>query len=303
MRLSSEDFATHDTCARLETYSSRYEPLRLSINYALNQAIHAALSESSPIAASDKIMELAARPGLDVEGKVYEAAIHHSRLSELIATYLLSIEKFTVPESVTMPWGEFQPQSFLVPGNRLCRVVLCDRWTTEREQMERFSWRTAVDTAITGMPMVMIAVVIGGIRDGRRASAWTQGYLHPSNQQMRVLKRDGEQFGDNWRRVWREESDIKPLEWLKVMQQDGAFDSRVFSITQDVPRNRDEVLAQIEEMAREMGSMRQTRSNCYRFKPCPFLKACLSAKSPAELGWVEKDSLLNQGHGKVALTI
>ena len=129
MLLSSEDFSSFDICPRLHTYSSLYAPLRVSVTRAMNQAIQLALSTANPIAASDKLMELAARPGLDVEGRVYESAIHHSRLVELLSTYLLSIEKFSIPSPIPTSWGDFQPSSFLIPGNRLLRFVLCDRWS------------------------------------------------------------------------------------------------------------------------------------------------------------------------------
>lgn len=291
MLLSSEDFSSFDICPRLATYSSTYAPLRVSVNWAMNTAIHTALETANPIAASDKLMELAARPGLDVDGRIYESVIHHSKLVELLATYLLSIERFEIPSPIPTNWGEFQPSSFLIPGNCLLRFVLCDRWFPEREQMERFSWRTTIDTSLTNLPMTIIPIVIGGMREGRRPSVWTQGFEHPQSNQIRILKRDGDQFSDNWRKVWREELSIKPIEWLKLMQDDGAFEGRVFSVVQPAPPDQPEVVDQVAQMAGEMGSMRQNRSNCYRFKPCPFLPACLSGKSPAQLGWIEKDSL------------
>ncbi len=304
MILTTEDFAQHDICPRLHTYSSTYAPLRISINAAMNQAIHLALETSNPSMASDRLMSLAANPGLDIDGQVYEAAIHHSRLVELLATYLLSIEKFSVPSPIPTKWGEFQPQSFLIPGNRLLRFVLCDRWSPEREQLERFSWRTAIDTAITGLPMTIIALVVGGMKEGRRASPWTVGFNHPQNSGLRILKRDGHLF-EGWQKVWREDSSVKPIEWLRIMQEDGALEGRVYAVQQDVPVNRNEVLAQVEEMAKEIksGSLRQTRSNCYRFRPCSFLPACLSAKSPAQLGWIEKDSAEKKEDARLTPTI
>lgn len=291
MLLNSEDFAQHDICPRLRTYSARYESLRVSVNWAMNTAIHHALSTGSPIAASDKMMELAARPGLDVDSRPYEVAVHHSRLAELLSTYLLSIEKFEVPSPIPQKWGDFQPHSFLIPGNRLLRFVLCDRWGIDREQMERFSWRTAIDTTLTNLSMTIIAFVIGGMKEGRRASVWTQGFEHPQSGGIRILKRAGE-FSDNWQKVWREETSVKPIEWLKLMQDDGAFEGRVFSIVQGPPTV--DVTRQIEEMAAEItsNSLRQTRSNCYRFKPCSFLSACMQDKPPLQLGWVEKSGHL-----------
>ena len=299
--MNTEDFSQHDQCQAFHTYSSRYEPLRVSLNYALNESLHAAFVANNPSHAPDKFMSLATTPGIDLDSQgLYTSIIHHSRLVELIATYIIAVEKTEVPSPITCEWGEFQPRSFLLPDGRLRRVILCDRWTAEREKMERFSWRTAADCAVTNRPMVLTAIVIGGIRAGLRTSPWTQGFIHPKNGIPRILKREGE-FNDNWRAVYREQTDIKPLEWLKLMQQDGAFEGRVFSVTEDVPKDREAVLEHLSVMAGEMGSTRQTRSSCYRFRPCPYLPACSTYQSPAQLGWVEKTSLIETAGAKLAV--
>lgn len=288
--MTTDDLFNHDRCKRFATWTNLYQPLRVSINYALNEAIHAALGASDPIRASEKMMALAANPGIDIAtDNLYTSVIHHSHLTELLATYLISVDKCSVPEPINTKWGTFQPRSFLTPDGRLRRIVLVDRWTPEREQVERFSWRTAADCAITNLPMLLNIIIIGGMRGGMRPSPWTLGYVHPQNGGVRVQRREGE-FGEGWKKVYREQASIKPLEWLRIMQSDGAFDGRVISIVEDVPKNRGEVLGQIERMAGEIGSLHQTRSACYRFTPCPFLSACASVQSPAKMGWVEKST-------------
>lgn len=288
--ISTEDFVQFDICPRSQVFTSRYEPLRMSLNGVLNESLYAALSAGSPIAASDKLMELAARPGIEVESRsLYDSAIHHSRLVELLASYVLAVGSLSVPEPIACEWGDFQPRAFLTKDGRLRRVVLCDRWTPERELLERFSWRTAIDSAITNRPMIITALVIGKVQNGFRPSVWTTGYEHPMTREIRIQKREGK-FTENWRSHYRENTQIKALEWLRIMQEDGAFEGRVFSVTQNPDPS---VLPQVAQMAREMGSMRQTRSSCYRFKPCPFLSACSQSKSPAQMGWIEKDSLVN----------
>jgi len=294
MILTTESFVQHDQCARLRTYSDRYESLRVSLNYAMNESLYAAFAGNNPAFAAQKIMSLAANPGIDIDSKnLYESVIHHSRLVELIATYALSVGNASIPNHISMNWGEFQPKSFLMTSGNLRRLVLVDRWSKDRENLERFSWRTAADTAITNRPMVITAIVIGGVRAGLRPSVWTQGYEHPANKGIRIQRREGE-FNDNWRMVYREQTSLKPVEWLREMQSDGAFDGRVFSFTEDVPRNRQEVLDHLDVMAGEIksGSLRQTRSSCFKFKPCPFLPACITTQPPAQMGWVEKTSLI-----------
>ena len=287
--MTTEDFVEHDQCPRRRQYNSRYTPFRVSFHYALNEALNVALAARDPILASERVLALAANPGIDFKShNLYSAVAHHSRLAELLATYVLSIESST-PNPIPTKWGDFTPQSLLLPDGRLRRIVLTDRWTPEREQMERFSWRTVADTTITNRPMVITAILIGSLRDGFRPSQWTQGFLHPQNGGIRVAKRHGE-FSESWKKVYREHSGLSALEWLKIMQNDGAFDESVFSVTEDVPKNRDEILAQMGQMAKEMTAPdpRQTRSACYRFTPCPFLSACATSQSPAALGWIEK---------------
>ena len=123
------------------------------------------------------------------------------------------------------------------------------------------------------------------MRVGYRPSPWTQGYLHPQNNGLRVQRREGE-FGEGWNKVYREQTSIPPLEWLRVMQSDGAFDGRVMSVVEDVPLNRGEVLRQLAQMATEIeqGSLRQSRSACYRFTPLPLPIGLREGKSP-RLSW------------------
>ena len=287
--MTTEDFFNHDRCPTFHQHNSRYQPFRVSFHHALNEALNTALSAADPILASERLMALAANPGIDYQSpNLYSAVAHHSRLVEVLATYLLTVESSTHPPIET-EWGEFQPQSLLLPDGRLRRIVLTDRWTPEREQLERFSWRTAADTAITNRPMVITAILIGSLRDGFRPSSWTQAHAHPTNGIPRIAKRHGE-FSEGWKKVYREETGKTALEWLGMMQSDGAFDDTVFSVTEDVPKNRPEVLEQMARMAGEMilPMQRQTRSACYRFTPCPFLPSCASCASPADLGWTER---------------
>ena len=287
--MTTEDFAEHDRCPRFRAYNARYAPFRVSFHFALNDALSIALVARDPVLASERVLSLAASPGIDFKSNnLYSSVVHHSRLAETLAAYCLSIESSS-QSPIPAKFGPFTPQSFLLPDGRLRRIVLTDRWTPEREQMERFSWRTVADTTITNRPMVITAILIGTLRDGYRSSPWTQGFIHPQNGGIRIAKRHGE-FSDSWKKVYREQSSLSALEWLKIMQDDGVFAESVFSITENPPANRAEILEEMAEMASEMSSStpRQTRSACYRFTPCPFLLACSTSRSPAALGWAEK---------------
>lgn len=301
MTLSTEDFTEHDRCPRFRTWNAQYAPFRVSFHYALNEALQAALTANDAVIAGDKMMSLAANPGIDLDSQnLHAAAIHHLKLAELLAAYVLSVGKSQPLDPIETEWGTYQPRSFLMPDGRLRRIVMVDRWSKEREQLERFSWRTAADSAITNRPMLITALVIGSSRAGFRPSPWTVGYAHPANGAIRVQRREGS-FGDSWRKLYREQTTLKSMEWLKIMQADGAFEDRVFSITEDVLSNRSEVLDQMAKMAHSMPSLDQTRSACYRFTPCPFLGCCSTNQSPPQLGWTERAEISTFSELKMVL--
>ena len=126
--LSSEDLHKHDFCARFRTLDARYEPFRLTLTVALHEALNAALRANDASVAYEKFMSLAANPGLDIPPNgLYQIAIHHARMLEVIAAYCLSLpgERQGV---ISSSWGDFQPDSFLLPDGRLRRVVIVERW-------------------------------------------------------------------------------------------------------------------------------------------------------------------------------
>jgi len=290
-RLNTEDFSLFDLCPRRRLYELTYAPYRVPVSKAMADALHAGLSAADAGIAAEKLMSTAANPGLELPPEnLYSACFHHSKLIEVITQYVLELEPLlSLPGPIRLPWGEFQPLSFLTNSGDLLRVVICDRWDEQREQMERFSWRTAIDTAITGRPMTIIAIVIGRAEKGFRSSPWTIGYRHPSNKTIRIKKKGAEEFGSRWDRVYREQTDEKPLDWLTTMQEDGAFENHAFMFTEPPPVNAAEVLRQIDKMAADIGAgvHNQTRSACFKLRPCPFTPACLTAQSPAQLGWRE----------------
>lgn len=293
MRLDTEAFVLHDTCQRLRTWDAQYQPFRIPLSRALNDSLHYALSEGEAIRGREKLISLATSPGIDLPtASLYSSVVHHAAMIEVIAQYLLSITDFKPLLFITRKWGQFQPLSFLTQGNRIQRIILCDRWNADRAKAESISWRTLADSAITNLPMTLTAIIIGQSRGGFRLSPWTTGFAHPRSGEIMVQKRDGEPFSDVWRRTYREQTDHSPLDWLTIMQRDNAFDSRVFSLNLHTPPNRAEILQEIDQRAAEMAlsPRRQTHSACLRFSPCPFLDCCAANRAPAQLGWKEKTS-------------
>jgi len=287
--ITSEDLDLHDQCARRRTWTSRFLLPRISLVAAMHESLRAGLLSGDPANAKKTMTGLAAIPGLDISAyNVYDIAIHHATLMETVCAYLCPDAPWKAADPVSLAGYQFQPLSYQMDDGRLRRVILCDRWDALRQQAEIHSWRTVADVCATGRPMVLNAIVIGASRKGFRPSPWTQGFVHPENYTMRVLKREGS-FSEKWQKLYRENTDKKPLDWLGIMQSDGAFDSLVHSITVDVPARSEEILDEMLVMVKEINDRgtRMRRSSCFRFSPCGFARLCHNKEyvTPETCGW------------------
>jgi hypothetical protein len=291
--IDTESIAAHDQCPRLATWGAAYEFPRINLTDAMYKALRAGLESGNPSAAKDALIACASRPGLDITAyNVYEIAVHHAAMMEVICAYLIGSDGPWKPaDAVSCGPIDFQPLSYQMGDGRLRRVILCSAWNPLREEEELNSWRTVADVCSTGRPMLINAIVIGASRKGFRPSPWTQAYIHPENGIRRVKKKDG-QFTENWKRVYRESTDEKPEDWLTLMQKDGAFDDLVRHSTVDVPVRRNEYMADMIRISREIDAKKTTvrRSGCYRYSPCGFSRVChnLAIFTPEMAGWKRK---------------
>lgn len=293
MKLDTESFALHDQCARLRTWSAQYNLPRIPLAQAMHDALRVGLLEGAPEKAKQAFIATAAMPGLEITAyNVYEIAVHHAAMIEVVCAYLLGKDGAWVPaDSVQCDGFTFQPNSYLLPDGRLRRVVLCSAWDQIRHQEESNSWRTVADVNLANRPMLINAIVIGQSRKGFRPSAWTQGFVHPTTRQMRIQKRDG-RFTDNWTRIYRESTDKKAEGWLKIMQEDGAFEGLVHAVSVDVSPRRTEVLGEMEMLAKDIKieGTGMRRSACFRYSPCSFARICHYHENitPQQAGWAVK---------------
>jgi hypothetical protein len=282
--ISTLDLVRHDLCPRLQTWS-RFETPRISLAEALNHALRVGLTLGDPAMAHGAFMSRAADPGLDIEGgAVYDIAVHHAALIETICAYLLGDGAWEPAKGD----DTFTPLSYQMPDGRLRRIILCSTWNPLREAEERASWWTVADTAFTGRPMLINVIVIGSSRGGFRLSPWTTAYQHPENDILRIKRKEG-RFSEGWKRLYREATDLRPLDWLTLMQQDDAFEGIVESFTVDSPTRRVEILADMARMAKEIeeGHEEMRRSACYRHAPCPMARLCHNPRplEPEGAGW------------------
>jgi len=273
--VNTELVVLHDECPRKATWSAKHKLPAIPLAEAMHKALRAGLIAGDGTKARETLLTIAADPGLDIQAwNLYDIAVHHAALMEIITAYLTA-------EGAWIPAGEGLGSFFMTDG-RLRRVVLCSAWNPVRELEERHSWRTVADTTFTNRPMVINAIVIGQSVKGFRSSPWTRGYIHPENGLLRIKRIATEKTGpnpkftENWKKVFREQTDHKPLDWLTMMQKDQAFEGVVQTLHCDVPKDRKGVLEDLARIEREIGEKSETmrRSSCFRLSPCAFYRAC-----------------------------
>lgn len=294
--IHSEDVYLMDRCPRQQLYSP-WNPPKLPIGRVLAEALRAGLGGGTE-AAKQKVMELAAEPGLALPGEaVYSSAVHHAHLIETIVHYVLGADKKWEPADPTFIEGiDFQPDSWKVEGNRLRRVILCTRYDDNRRLEESVSWRTVSDICATGMPMLLNFITIGSInRLCYRPSVWTSGYTHRNVKEMRIkLAPDSHGwergFSKDWMHHYRERTNKSAAEWCRMMQWDKVFDGVVHSSTVEIEPDAttQDQFRHILEAVYEGGRNEMRRSSCYDFQPCQFAGLChdpSGAKTPDQKNW------------------
>jgi hypothetical protein len=295
--MNADTLERFDRCRRLVAWDSQYLNLRISPIRALYLALASGLTGDEK-AAENRIMELAAQPGIDVEGDdQYALAKHYAALATILTTYLRATDAAWVPIPAEAGWNT----DCYDAGKELRRIVLVDRWNDVRKMSEIRSWRTVAETSKFNKPMLLNFLVIGASHESRRISPWSRTLAHPRSKQIRFAKKShkSDGFAESWTPVWRENWEGPILDWLGAMQSDGVFADLVHSIRVPVSPRRDEILKDILRIEREIGSLPanppMTRSACYGFSPCRYVDVCHSPKggTPADHGWVSISGLTN----------
>jgi len=293
--MTSNDLCIYELCARRYAWSRAYVSFRVSPIYALYQALDAGLRGNGEVDAKNKLIEIAGNPGLDIAGPdVYDVAIHLAHLAGIVTAYLRGRDESwrLVPAALTpFPW---EPAVYESPDGRIRRVVLVDRWGDDRKVEEARSWRSVGEICVTGREMLLNAVVIGSTHNKRRTSHWTRALTHPRNKGIRFKKRTGSaEFAGSWETVQRESWTGTTEDWLGVMQTDDCFQELVHSLRIAVPVRRQEFLADMARMSKEMAGLQEDppmrRAGCFGFSPCVFQEVCHSRElvTPTQAGYLK----------------
>lgn len=290
---STADLLTHyETCDRKGVWSKDWRRRRLDATQMLREAIRAGVTEKARedfgALAGETIMELGADPGMEIPSSrhVYDSVIHHAALADALTSAVRRPQApaWALPSKTVVSGLQWAPSAFLDPsGTRLRRVVLASSWNDARHYSEIQSWYGMGEVVAYGLPMTMAVLVLGQSRDGRRASPWTKGFLHPMNHKLRFRKRSkvtSEIFSDKWEQVWREDrGEISTRDWLEAMLEDDVLRDVCFTV--DVPQPAAPLARRIQDIAsRKLERLTKltelpepSMSVCER---CPFKGCCWS---------------------------
>jgi hypothetical protein len=287
--------ASDDFCRRLVYYESRYEPLALTPKEILINAIQYGLTsdaEDYARAANDRAMDLCTSTAIDTpELDLLALAEHIAGLAEMITWMARTSGPWQRPEPRRIGKGILWTSGAYLSADeaKLRHLVCVDRWDAMREMELRTSWQVAGECAAYQVPMDIIVFMIGSMRKGRWSNPFTTGWRHPVAKVLRFRKRDGEAFGANWTKVWRETDEADRDEWIDSMTEDGALAECVHALTVDVPDRAEETVslsvAKLERIAAQELPEPQP-SRCFdRLRPCPFRSCCPQGKTPDEVGF------------------
>lgn len=292
-------------------FQQDWQPVRVTPLGAVYSSLKVALTidrdaYTGPWIAKDHVMTAAGERGVQTDRPdPYDMMVHHSYLAEVLAraSRQPSAEAVTVHPAVKVASSGFlwQPEAYLVDGGtRLMRIVLVDQWDDDRATSEAHDWGVIGDVCLTGLPMQLRVMVIGASRNGRRHGHWTRARQHPYDKSLRFARRQkGEEFGEGWKTVWREDTKVGPDQWIEQMARDGVLREVAFTRNILVPgsRQREMVIEDVNRIGTEMQTSVQdrvrfpmTRSSCDSAGPgrgpCLFQSVCFSPieLSPEETG-------------------
>jgi hypothetical protein len=285
-----------ERCSRLAYLSERWQPPALRPVELLYESIETGLTSPGDApwdVAEQKAMALAVERGIDSnQVDLLAEAEHLSSLASFITFVLRPGGAWKRPEAIPLPDGTlWTPSGFLSPTeSHLRRLVLCSRWDAYRQIVEEHNWMT-LEGDIYGVSMDLWVVVLGSERDGKRHGPLAKGYRHPVSKTLRFKKRDGEDFGSTWGKVWREHDKATREEWLDALVEDGVL-PEVIQVHTVVPERVTEIAELAQNKLRRIRETKETPeenpSQCFsRFHPCSFRGCCSRGLSPSpETGFV-----------------
>ena len=285
--------AEDDFCVRRAFYSQRWRPAVLRPKEILTRSVEFGLMADgdSGEAAEAESLRLATEIGIDTEqSDLLSLAEHIGALANFLAWLLRGTQPpYKRPEPISLPDGqEWVSGAFLSQNERSLRQMkLVDRWDAWAQMALENSWQIMGECAAYRVPMSIVVVEIGKLRKGRWSNPLTTGCRHPVSKTLRFRKRDGEDFGSTWERVFRETDKATREEWLDAMVDDGVLAENLHVHSVEISPLSETIQALA---AKRLSAIRETTvtpdlqpSQCFdRIQPCPFRSCCPRGVEPSE---------------------
>lgn len=294
---SAHILSSSDRCERKEWLERSWERNLLTPSDVLRRSVEAGLtvkSDDPGQSAGDEALTLCVERGLDVkQTDLFAVANNIAALADMTVWLLKQGSPWERPEDVRMGNGHWRSSAFLSDsGTRLRAVLIAERWDDARQLSAEHSWFYGGETAVYGMPMDLMVVIVGQRRDGRWNGPLSRGWQHPVSKELRFRKRDGAGFDGNWKPIFREDGDYSRELWLDQMTQDGVLEDSVLSVELLPPDEAPTIRVLAERgltRLREATALPDPHlSQCDGLSPCQFRDACWTFQLPSEaLGFVQ----------------
>ena len=298
LTLDAASIGEWQSCRRRYVLSRAWRPLRWRpkalFDACLRQGILAVSQGDLPAPAAaasrSQFLQSAANPGLDITTNPYLAA---KDWCAMLDTILLSLTREGIPSQLAesppiklnsmVSWAPLAH----VEGQTLHRWLTLDHWGEEDMIRELHSWRTLGDVAMTKLPMIIHVIEVGQVRNGRRASAWTRAWKHPTmpSLQMRFKGKLPGAF-KGWKPLYFSDAHVEATEWVEQMWKEGAARGLIHHVRVNVPSPahcvavEQDILSEamrIHELSVEQAhwtAMPMSRNACDQWTPCSFQPIC-----------------------------
>jgi len=240
-------------------------------------------------------LRLSTEIGIDTEqSDLLSLAEHIGGLANFLAWIVRGEQlPYKRPEPIRVADGKMWVSgAFLSQDERSLRhVKMVDRWDVWAQIALENSWQIMGECAAYRVPMSVVVVEIGKLRKGRWSNPFTTAYRHPVSKTLRFRRRDGDDFGSTWEKVFRETDKATREEWLDAMADDGVL-AEPIHVHVVQPEHVEERLAlaasKLSRIASTDAPPEPQLSQCFeRIHPCPFRSCCPRGMEPnAEMGFL-----------------
>ena len=295
--ITPQTFDTYDRCERRFAYELTHESRGISALGLLYAAVEGSLVAADPVqGAKDAILNLTQRFDVNAGDLSPISAVRHvESMAEVIALALRAkLGRGSRLDPVPLLSHHWQSNLFEFRGE-LHRIVLVSHMDDDTLRSFAHSWGTIGELAALERPLTLTVVIIGAQRGGRRHSNWAKGFQHPIQRNLRFAPRKKDSgFTENWKTVWREQSNYSAETWLEQMRNDEVLTDLIVSRKiqyngedERMKTAKRDMLTIADQMVHARTDSPMRRSSCDELGKgaCPWQNVCYSPTpvTPGEL--------------------